>query len=73
MVLWAAPEDVDEDPLSRLEDGRGIWWDDSTRLRSGDWFAFRDPGEQWERTYYQRGTAVEQQIEERSPPQSRRA
>ncbi len=49
-------------PLS-FEDGRGIWNDDSTALRSGDWFAFRDPGEQWERTYYQRGAAVEQQIE----------
>ena len=47
----------------RFEDGRGIWSDDSTMLRSGDWFAFRDPGEQWERPYYQRGTASEQQIE----------
>jgi hypothetical protein len=47
----------------RFEDGRGIWWDDSTRLRSSDWFDFRDPGEQWERPYYQRGTASEQQIE----------
>jgi NAD(P)H-flavin reductase/ferredoxin len=46
-----------------FEDGRGIWWDDSTRLRSTDWFAFRDPAEQWERPYYQRGTAVEHQIE----------
>src|SRR5205085_4925546 len=47
----------------RFEDGRGIWWDESTRLRSSDWFEFRDPGEQWERTYYQRGTAFEHQIE----------
>jgi NAD(P)H-flavin reductase/ferredoxin len=46
-----------------FEDGRGTWSDDSTRLRSGDWFAFRDPGEQWERPFYQRETAVEQQIE----------
>ena len=49
-------------PLS-FEDGRGTWNDDSTALRSEDWFEFRDPGEQWERPYYQRGTAVEQQIE----------
>ncbi|MGH2951854.1 MAG: MmoB/DmpM family protein [Solirubrobacterales bacterium] len=47
----------------RFEDGRGVWWDESTALRSSDWFAFRDPGEQWERTFYQRGTAREQTIE----------
>src|SRR4029077_2068169 len=44
-------------------DGRGTWDDASTALRSGDWFAFRDPGEQWERTFYQAGSAVEQQID----------
>jgi ferredoxin-NADP reductase/ferredoxin len=49
-------------PVS-FEDGRGTWDDASTSLRSSDWFRFRDPGEQWERPYYQVGTAVEQQIE----------
>jgi propane monooxygenase reductase subunit len=49
-------------PVS-FEDGRGTWSDSSTLVRSGDWFAFRDPGEQWERPFYQAGTAVEQQIE----------
>jgi NAD(P)H-flavin reductase len=49
-------------PVS-FEDGRGTWNDTSTALRSSDWFAFRDPGEQWEKPFYQRGTAVEQQIE----------
>jgi len=49
-------------PVS-FEDGRGIWDDGSTRLQHPDWFAFRDPGEQWERTYYQAGNASEQQIE----------
>jgi propane monooxygenase reductase subunit len=44
-------------------DGRGTWNDASTMLRSSDWFAFRDPGQQWERTYYQTETAVERQIE----------
>jgi NAD(P)H-flavin reductase/ferredoxin len=44
-------------------DGRGIWNDASTALRSSDWFAFRDPGQQWERPYYQAGAAVERQIE----------
>jgi len=46
-----------------FEDGRGTWSDASTALRSGDWFAFRDPGEQWERPFYQRGAAVEAEIE----------
>ncbi len=49
-------------PLS-FEDGRGTWNDASTALRSEDWFAFRDPGEQWERPYYQAGAAAEQQID----------
>ena len=46
-----------------FEDGRGIWNDDSTALASSDWFEFRDPGEQWERPFYQRGSGVELQIE----------
>ena len=46
-----------------FEDGRGLWWDDSTRLRSTDWYDFRDPGQLWERNYYQQGTAAEQLIE----------
>ncbi|HTX44668.1 MAG TPA: 2Fe-2S iron-sulfur cluster-binding protein, partial [Solirubrobacteraceae bacterium] len=49
-------------PVS-FEDGRGTWNRASTALESSDWFEFRDPGEQWERPFYQRGTAVEQQIE----------
>jgi propane monooxygenase small subunit len=46
-----------------FEDGRGLWSDDSTALRSSDWYEFRDPGQLWERTYYQAGTAYEQLIE----------
>jgi NAD(P)H-flavin reductase/ferredoxin len=49
-------------PVS-FEDGRGTWNDASTRLRCSDWFEFRDPGEQWERPFYQAGTAIEHQIE----------
>ena len=49
-------------PLS-FADGRGTWNDASTALRSTDWFAFRDPGQQWERTFYQAGAAVERQLE----------
>jgi propane monooxygenase small subunit len=46
-----------------FEDGRGTWWQDSTSLESSDWYAFRDPGQLWERNYYQQGTAYEQLIE----------
>jgi propane 2-monooxygenase small subunit len=46
-----------------FEDGRGMWWDSSTRLDSTDWYDFRDPGQIWERNYYQQGTAGEQLIE----------
>jgi NAD(P)H-flavin reductase/ferredoxin len=49
-------------PVS-FEDGRGTWDDGSTALRAPDWFAFRDPGEHWERSFYQAGNAAEQQIE----------
>src|SRR5581483_1283086 len=49
-------------PVS-FEDGRGTWDDNSTALQCSDWYEFRDPGEQWERPYYQAGTAIEQQIE----------
>ena len=49
-------------PLS-FADGRGTWNDASTALRATDWYAFRDPGQQWERPFYQAGAAVEQQLE----------
>jgi ferredoxin-NADP reductase/ferredoxin len=49
-------------PLS-FADGRGTWNDASTVLRCTDWYAFRDPGQQWERPFYQAGAAVEQQLE----------
>ena len=46
-----------------FEDGRGLWSDDSTRLRAADWYEFRDPGQMWERPFYHDGTAYEQLIE----------
>ncbi|HWE09431.1 MAG TPA: 2Fe-2S iron-sulfur cluster-binding protein [Solirubrobacteraceae bacterium] len=49
-------------PVS-FPDGRGTWNDASTALRSPDWFAFRDPGEQWERTFYRGAAALEHQLE----------
>lgn len=54
---WTAPYPV------HFEDGRGVWWEGSTRLRSTDWYAFRDPREDWERTYYQSGAGYERDIE----------
>lgn len=32
-------------------DGRTLWSQDSTLLRHDDWYAFRDPAQQWQRTY----------------------
>jgi NAD(P)H-flavin reductase/ferredoxin len=49
-------------PVS-FEDGRGTWDDASTALRSTDWFAFRDPGEYWERPFYQQASALERQVQ----------
>jgi methane monooxygenase component A beta chain/propane monooxygenase small subunit len=49
-------------PVS-FEDGRGTWNENSTLLQSTDWYDFRDPGEQWERPFYQAGNATEQQID----------
>src|SRR5947208_8356812 len=46
-----------------FEDGRGLWSDQSTKLASTDWYDFRDPGQLWERSYYQSGTSYEQLIE----------
>ncbi|HEX4106502.1 MAG TPA: hypothetical protein VHX88_00120 [Solirubrobacteraceae bacterium] len=47
-----------------FEDGRSTWDSRSTALRHDDWFAFRDPNELWERTFYQGGASYERQIEE---------
>jgi hypothetical protein len=49
--------------LVNFEDGRTTWDDRSTKLASADWYAFRDPGQRWERPYYQIGSRDEQQIE----------
>lgn len=48
----------------RFEDSRGTWPEDSTALRSSDWYDFRDPGELWERPFYERGAAAEREIED---------
>ena len=47
-----------------FEDGRSLWWEDSTELRSVDWYAFRDPGQLWERPFFQDGSGWEKGIEQ---------
>lgn len=49
--------------LVSFEDGRGTWDANSTALKCSDWYAFRDPGERWERSFYQLGASAERQIE----------
>jgi hypothetical protein len=46
-----------------FEDGRGTWDEGSTALRVEDWYAFRDPGEMWERVFYQEGSRYEAEID----------
>jgi hypothetical protein len=54
---------MQRDWLVSFEDGRGTWDDSSTAIRCTDWYAFRDPGAHWERTFYQVGSGYEKQIE----------
>jgi propane 2-monooxygenase small subunit len=54
---------IDREWPVHFEDGRGLWWPESTRLASTDWYAFRDPGELWERSYYKQGTEHEKLVE----------
>ena len=54
---------VDRGYPLHFDDGRPAWWESSTALRSGDWYGFRDPGELWERTFYQKEAAYEQEME----------
>ena len=44
-------------------DGRGVWSDASTALKSSDWYAYRDPAALWERGYYQDGAQAEREID----------
>ena len=47
-----------------FEDGRPLWNSASTALRCDDWHEFRDPREQWERTFYQKSAQYERGIED---------
>lgn len=46
-----------------FDDGRSTWDERSTRLRSTDWYDFRDPAQLWERPFYQMGAGLEREIE----------
>lgn len=46
-----------------FEDGRATWSARSTQIRMEDWYGFRDPGQLWERPYYQEGSGYEREIE----------
>ncbi len=37
--------------MNCFADGRGAWNDDSTALKSTDWWEFQDPSKQWQRPY----------------------
>ena len=44
-------------------DGKALWKPDSTRLRHDDWYAYRDPAQQWQRTYVRQQEQQETSIE----------
>ena len=50
--------------LVSFNDGRGTWEERSTALRCRDWFAFRDPGELWERQFFLDASAAERGLEQ---------
>ncbi len=54
--------DVTEWYLTR-PDGSALWRPESTRLRHPDWYAFRDPAQQWQRTYVRHQEQQETSIE----------
>ena len=54
--------DVTEWYLLRA-DGSPLWRPESTRLRHSDWFAYRDPAQQWQRTYVRHQEQQESSIE----------
>lgn len=42
--------------------GKGVYSEESSRMRSSDWHMFRDPNEEWQRTSYIRQSSIEKQI-----------
>lgn len=60
VTLFVQPLEADS-PTPRAM--RSTWPEEATRLRSGDWFAFRDPAEMWSRTYMARQAEQERALE----------
>lgn len=51
-----------QDWIISFPDGTGAYSKDWTRLKSGDWHAFRAPDQEWERNHYQRQSTIEGMI-----------
>lgn len=60
VTLYVQPLEA-ESPTPRAL--RSTWPEEATRLRSGDWFAFRDPAEMWSRNYVARQAEQERALE----------
>lgn len=58
-----APEHFGEGWFLLTKEGRPPWTPDSTELVHPDWFAFRDPAMQWQRTYVRMQAEQERSIE----------
>ena len=65
-VQWDPLNYAHQGWFNRAADGRPTWSPDSTRLRARDWWAYRDPNEEWFRPYVDRqaaiGTSIEQAV-----------
>jgi methane monooxygenase component A beta chain/propane monooxygenase small subunit len=62
-VQWAPKNYATQGYFNHDVNGRPPWSDDSTLLRAGDWWGYRDPGEDWFRPFVDRQAAIEQAIE----------
>lgn len=57
-VQWAPENYAAQGWFNRDARGRGAWSDDSTQLRARNWWAFRDPTQEWFRPFVTRQAAV---------------
>jgi len=62
-VQWAPKNYAVQGYFCRDAAGRTPWTDDSTRLKAADWWAYRDPGEDWFRPFVDRQAAAGRAIE----------
>ena len=66
-LQWAPENFAAQGWFNRDAEGRGAWSDDSTALRAGTWWDYRDPTQEWFRPFVNRqasvGDAVTQAVE----------